>query len=238
MSRVADVLASAKYPSRQVDENLADLSAQVASLRHGIEAMEKLLENYGLDEISSQMAALREESRISCERFLSEIGEIELSGRQLLDDHDQICLKVTIKDGRAVFDFSGTSASRSDNLNATEAIVYSAVCYCLRVLIGSNLPLNEGLLDPVDILIPKGSLLRPSFGIDSEDSPGVAGGNVEISQRLVDLILSSIFQEVAMSQGTMNNVTFGNSNFSHYETICGGSGARIGTGKSSSSSIG
>ena len=101
-------LESAIYPSRQVDENLADLSAQVASLRHGIEAMEKLLENYGLDEISGQMAALREESRISCERFLSEIGEIELSGRQLLDDHDQICLKVTIKDGRAVFDFSGT----------------------------------------------------------------------------------------------------------------------------------
>ena len=233
MSRVADVLESAEYPSRQVDENLADLSAQVASLRHGIEAMETLLENYGLDEISSQMYALREESRISCERFLGEIGEIELSGRQLLDDHDQICLKVTIKDGRAVFDFLGTSASRNDNLNATEAIVYSAVCYCLRVLIGSNLPLNEGLLDPVDILIPTGSLLRPSFATDSEDSPGVAGGNVEISQRLVDLILSSIFQEVAMSQGTMNNVTFGNSNFSHYETICGGSGARTGSDGSS-----
>ena len=229
INRVADFLVSAKYPSRQVDENLADLSAQVASLRHGIEAMEKLLENYGLDEISSQMDALRQESRTSCQKFLDEIGEIELSGKHLLDDGDQICLKVRIKAGRAVFDFSGTSASRRDNLNATEAIVYSVVCYCLRVLIDSNLPLNEGLLDPVEIFIPSGSLLRPSFGTDSDDSPGVAGGNVEISQRLVDLILSSIFQEVAMSQGTMNNVTFGNSNFSHYETLCGGSGARMGS---------
>ena len=113
INQVANVLASAKYPSRQVDENLADLSAQVASLRHGIEAMEKLLENYGLDEISSQMDALRQESRISCQKFLDEIGEIELSGKHLLDDGDQICLKVTIKDGRAVFDFSGTSASRT-----------------------------------------------------------------------------------------------------------------------------
>ena len=120
-----------------------------------------------------------------------------------------------------------------DNLNATEAIVYSVVCYCLRVLIGSNLPLNEGLLDPVDIFIPTGSLLRPSFGTDSDDSPGVAGGNVEISQRLVDLILEFNFSGSSHVAGTMNNVTFGNSNFSHYETICGGSGARTGSDGSS-----
>ena len=92
------------------------------------------------------------------------------------------------------------------------------MCYCLRVLIGKELPLNEGLLAPVTIEIPNGSLLSPEFVDDPLQCPGVAGGNVEISQRVVDLIFSA-FGEVACSQGTMNNLTFGNDRFSHYETI-------------------
>ena len=228
LDKVACALGTAKYPSRQIDENLADLSAQVASLRHGIDAMEKLLMRYGDDEISGQMNALREESRTNCRKFLDQMGNIDLFGEHFLDDGEIICLKVKIKDRSALFDFSGSSLSRKDNLNATEAIVHSSVCYCLRVLIGSDLPLNEGLLDPVLIKIPVGSLLNPVFERDPKHCPGVAGGNVEISQRLVDLILTSVFGEVAMSQGTMNNVTFGNENFSHYETLCGGSGAVIG----------
>jgi 5-oxoprolinase (ATP-hydrolysing) len=134
---------------------------------------------------------------------------------------------VTVEKGRATFDFSGTSLARDDNLNATEAIVTSAACYCLRVLIAKDLPLNEGLLEPVDLIIPEGSLLHPSFPYDPTKCPGVAGGNVEVSQRIVDLILSA-FGRVACSQGTMNNLTFGNASFSHYETIGGGAGAAIG----------
>ena len=200
LDKVACALGTAKYPSRQIDENLADLSAQVASLRHGIDAMEKLLMRYGDDEISGQMNALREESRTNCRKFLDQMGNIDLFGEHFLDDGEIICLKVKIKDRSALFDFSGSSLSRKDNLNATEAIVHSAVCYCLRVLIGSDLPLNEGLLDPVLIKIPVGSLLNPVFERDPKHCPGVAGGNVEISQRLVDLILTSVFGEVAMSQ--------------------------------------
>ena len=132
LDKVACALETAKYPSRQIDENLADLSAQVASLRHGIDAMEKLLMRYGDDEISGQMNALREESRTNCRKFLDQMGNIDLFGEHFLDDGEIICLKVKIKDRSALFDFSGSSLSRKDNLNATEAIVHSAVCYCLR----------------------------------------------------------------------------------------------------------
>jgi 5-oxoprolinase (ATP-hydrolysing) len=228
MDQIEKVLQWAEYPSRQVSENLADLSAQVASLRYGIDTMEQLIAEYGENEITQQMNALREESSLSCRHYLEGFGDTVLSGSQSLDDGDRIELQVSMQEGSAIFDFTGTAPARDDNLNATEAIVHSAVCYCLRVLIGSNLPLNEGLLEPVSLILPTGSLLNPAFSSDASQSPGVAGGNVEISQRLVDLILCTVFQEVACSQGTMNNVIFGNDKFSHYETLGGGSGARIG----------
>jgi 5-oxoprolinase (ATP-hydrolysing) len=195
--------------------------------------MEQLIADYGDNEITQQMNALREESSLSCRHFLEGFGDAVLSGSQSLDDGDRIELQVSMQGGSAIFDFTGTAPARDDNLNATEAIVHSAVCYCLRILIGSNLPLNEGLLEPVSLILPADSLLNPAFSSDASQSPGVAGGNVEISQRLVDLILSTVFQEVACSQGTMNNVTFGNDRFSHYETLGGGSGARVGQGGTS-----
>jgi 5-oxoprolinase (ATP-hydrolysing) len=224
---IEELLRSGKYPSRQVAENLADLSAQVASLRLGMDAMEGLLKEYGAEEISRRMAEMGKESADSCTEFLKNLGDCELRAEQFLDDGDCLSLRIVVVDGRATFDFSGTSSVRKDGLNATEAIVTSAVCYCLRVLIGKELPLNEGLLAPVTIEIPKGSLLSPEFVEDPFQCPGVAGGNVEISQRVVDLIFSA-FGQVACSQGTMNNLTFGNDQFSHYETIGGGSGAAIG----------
>jgi 5-oxoprolinase (ATP-hydrolysing) len=227
MDIIEKLLRSGNYPSRQVAENLADLSAQVASLRLGMDAMEELLKEYGAEEISLRMTEMGKESADSCLEYLKNLGDCELRAEQFLDDGDSLSLKIAVSDGRATFDFSVTSSVRRDGLNATEAIVTSAVCYCLRVLIGKELPLNEGLLDPVTIKIPKGSLLSPEFVDDPLQCPGVAGGNVEISQRVVDLIFSA-FGEVACSQGTMNNLTFGNDQFSHYETIGGGSGAAIG----------
>ncbi len=227
MDQLGELLRSSSYPSRQPDQNLADLSAQVASLRQGTEAMEALVREHGENELAEQMDALREESSASCAKFIKGMGECEFSTIQTLDDGDRLALRVTVEKGRATFDFSGTASARPDNLNATEAIVTSAVCYCLRLLIEKDLPLNEGLLEPVEIIIPEGSLLHPSFPDDPDQCPAVAGGNVEVSQRIVDLILSA-FGRVACSQGTMNNLTFGNASFSHYETIGGGAGAAIG----------
>ena len=227
MDELGQILLKAPHPSRQPAENLADLSAQVASLRRGMEVMEALAREHGESELSRQMDALREESAASCAKFLGETGDCELSARQALDDGDELALRVTLAGGRATLDFSGSASARPDNLNATEAIATSAACYCLRVLIGKDLPLNEGLLEPVDLVLPEGTLLNPAFPDDPAGCPGVAGGNVEISQRLVDLILSA-FGRVACSQGTMNNLTFGNASFSHYETVGGGAGAALG----------
>jgi 5-oxoprolinase (ATP-hydrolysing) len=127
-------------------------------------------------------------------------------------------------EGRLILDFAGTSGVHPGNLNATPAIVHSAVMYVLRTLISDDLPLNEGLLDDVEIVLPDGSLLNPRFAIDPGACPAVVGGNVETSQRLVDTLLKS-FGRVACSQGTMNNLLFGNERFGYYETICGGTGA-------------
>ena len=233
MKKIEQILRNAEFPSRQVEENMSDLSAQVASLRIGVQAMRSLLASYGIDEIASQMNYLRQESSLSCIEFLNQFGTANLVGEQQLDDGTSLRLKVKINHGKAVFDFSGTGSVRGDNLNATEAIVSSVVCYCLRLLIGKDLPLNEGLLEPVEILVPKGTLLNPDFMPETKMQPGVAGGNVEISQRLVDLIISSVFQRTACSQGTMNNLTFGNDTFSHYETLGGGAGAIVGQGGTS-----
>ena len=144
-----------------------------------------------------------------------------------VDDGSPIVATIWIKDGRATFDFSGTAPRQSGNLNATAAITRSVVVYVLRLLAGKEAPLNEGFLDPVEILIPQDSLLAPFFAEDPEEAPAVAGGNVELSQRLVDTLLLA-FGEVACSQGTMNNVIFGDATRSHYETVAGGAGAGIG----------
>ena len=163
------------------------------------------------------------------EMFLKGFESKSFHSTQFFDDGDKLELKLKIRNGKAVFDFSGSSICREDNLNATEAIVHSCVCYCLRTLISKNIPLNEGILNCVSIIIPKGTVLSPFFNSISGDGfPAVAGGNVEVSQKIVDLIMSAM-GGVANSQGTMNNVTFGNSSFSHYETIGGGSGATIGS---------
>src|SRR5690606_33732302 len=148
----------------------------------------------------------------------------DVSATELLDDGSTLKVRIYREDDRLVMDFEGTSVTHPGNLNATPAIVHSAVMYVLRTLISDELPLNEGLLDDVDILLPEGSMLNPRFSDDPAECPAVVGGNVETSQRLVDTLLKP-FGRVACSQGTMNNLLFGNERFGYYETICGGTGA-------------
>src|SRR5690606_988787 len=143
-----------------------------------------------------------------------------------LDDGTVIRVRCVRSDalGRLQIDFTGTGAVHPGNLNATPAIVCSAVLYVLRLLAGCALPLNEGLMRDVELIVPKGSVLAPEFPDDPARCPAVAGGNVETSQRIVDVLLTS-FDVVACSQGTMNNLIFGGEGFSYYETIGGGTGA-------------
>merc|ERR1719445_1524080 len=143
-----------------------------------------------------------------------------LHAEDYMDDGSRISLKVCIDqvEGSAVFDFSGTGPEVWGNINAPKAVTHSALIYSLRCLVGQDIPLNQGCLQPVEIIIPENSLLNPS------ENSAVVGGNVLTSQRVVDVILLA-FEACAASQGCMNNLTFGDKDFGYYETIAGGSGA-------------
>jgi 5-oxoprolinase (ATP-hydrolysing) len=140
-----------------------------------------------------------------------------------MDEGARIGVTITIRDEHAIIDFAGTSPVVASNLNANRAIVTAAVMYVLRCLIDEDVPLNEGMLSAVDLRVPEG-LLNPPAHEDPAARAAVAGGNVETSQRVVDVLLGA-FGLAAASQGTMNNLLFGNESFGYYETICGGAGA-------------
>lgn len=173
------------------------------------------------------MVHIRNNAEEAVRRMLVEFSlknhmkEIETVGEEeYMDDGTRIKLRLTIDrvNRSAIFDFTGTGSEVYGNTNAPESITRSAIIYSLRSLIKSEIPLNSGCLRPVTIIIPPKSILSPSL------TSAVVGGNVETSQRLVDVILKP-FKFVAASQGTMNNFLFGNEKLTYYETIAGGSGA-------------
>jgi 5-oxoprolinase (ATP-hydrolysing) len=217
------LLTESMYPTRSVEENLADLNAAVAANHRGMQALQKMARQYGSGIIARYMNALKEKAELEIRRALRMIPDGNYSATQYLDDGTKLKVLIEIKKDTAVFDFSGTSGEHPGNLNATPAIVHSAVIYVLRLLVDEPLPLNEGLLQPITINIPKG-ILNPHFPEDPSLAPAVVGGNVETSQRLVDTLLKAL-EVVACSQGTMNNLLFGTDRFGYYETVCGGSGA-------------
>jgi 5-oxoprolinase (ATP-hydrolysing) len=222
-------LAAPPYPSRTPDENLADLRAALAANLRGTTRVAALCEEHGASALRRHMAGLRERAAERMRTALERIGERVCTARQELDDGSPIAVRVAIERGRATIDFSGSAGVHPGNLNATAAVITSATLYVLRLLVESlapsrdPLPLNEGLLAPVTLLIPEG-MLAPVFPDDPREAPAVVGGNVETSQRVVDTLIEALGL-AACSQGTMNNLIFGNERFGYYETICGGAGA-------------
>jgi 5-oxoprolinase (ATP-hydrolysing) len=144
-------------------------------------------------------------------------------GRQLLDDGSPLHATFTVTGSRALLDFTGSAPVHPGNLNATPGIVHSVAMYVMRLLVDADLPLNEGLLEPIEIRIPRG-LLNPVYPADPARCPAVVGGNVETSQRLTDTLLEA-WAVAGCSQGTMNNLSFGDETFGYYETVGGGAGA-------------
>lgn len=220
--QVAARLQNARYPTRNQADNLADLHAQLAANLLGAERLRALAgEQPG--QLSQALAAILTHSAEAMSHRLTSIEET--AAEQALDDGRKISVSIRkTMPGRLTLDFTGTSATHPRNLNATRAIVSSACLYALRLLLQEDLPLNEGLLDPVEIVLPEGTLLNPVFKGDPATDPAVVGGNVEVSQRLVDTLLLA-FRLQACSQGTMNNFLFGSDRFGYYETIAGGTGA-------------
>ena len=206
--------------SRNLADNLADLNAQIAANQRGIELVLELMEEYSKKHVQNYMRFIQEQAEKSVRALLKSQPSSTLFAEDFLDDGTKIRLKVAIdqESGSAVFDFSGTDQQSVGNLNAPIAVTYSAVIYCMRCLVEYDIPLNQGCLSPIEIILPKNSILNPSL------DAAVVGGNVLTSQRVVDVILKA-FQKCAASQGCMNNITFGNENFGYYETVCGGIGA-------------
>ena len=221
--QISTLLSNSSYPSRSVADNLADFQAALASIIEGQKSLIKITEQYGLGEVLSYMDQLSSKATRLVEDKFNELEFDELSALEKLDNGSEIKVRITKEKG-IIIDFSGTSTTSFDNLNATEAIVNGAVIYVLKLLIGGDIPLNEGLTQNVKLIIPKGTILNPNFPANASHCPAVVGGNTEVSQRLVDTLLKA-FNLVACSQGTMNNFLFGNNEFGYYETICGGTGA-------------
>jgi 5-oxoprolinase (ATP-hydrolysing) len=218
------VLTNSKYPTRSLDENLADLNAALASNINGEKALQNLVSEHGLNKVHHYMKRLKDYSTQKMQLRLQSLGKGIYEAEEFLDDNSKLKVKIEITDNQCVIDFSGSADTHKGNFNANVAIVNSVVVYVLRLLLNEKIPLNDGILKAVRLIIPEQSILNPDFPDNPEDCPAVVGGNVELSQRLTDTLLKA-FGIVACSQGTMNNFLFGNKNFGYYETICGGSGA-------------
>jgi 5-oxoprolinase (ATP-hydrolysing) len=220
------LLLEAPYPTRAVEENLADLRAAVAANHRGAEALQALAREHGREAVERYMDALEARAEARLREALARLPARRYEALERLDDGSPLAVRIDIAGHQgegAVVDFSGSAGVHPGNLNAPPAVVRSAVLYVLRLLIAEPLPLNEGILRPVDIRIPPG-MLNPPFPEDPAEAPAVVGGNVETSQRLVDTLIKALGL-AACSQGTMNNLLFGNARFGYYETVCGGAGA-------------
>lgn len=217
------LLTGGPYPSRDVETNLADLRAQVAANRQGVRDLAQLAARYSWPVVAASMDQLQAATEAKTRAALAALPRGLRAFRDFLDDGTPISVAILLEGGTATIDFSGTGPVSPGNLNANPAIVTAAILYVLRLLVGEDLPLNQGMLRPVRCLIPPG-ILNPPAAQRPEDCPAVAGGNVETSQRVVDVLLGAL-ELCAASQGTMNNLLLGDATFGYYETIGGGSGA-------------
>jgi 5-oxoprolinase (ATP-hydrolysing) len=178
---------------------------------------------FGADKLREQMVLIHNQAARAIRRKLADWAGRDLRATQRLDNGAKLMVRIYVKNDTMGIDFTGTSPVADGNLNATPAIVRSVLVYVLRLLVDEEMPLNEGLLYPVKVILPE-CLLNPDFGGDDANAPAVFGGNVEVSQRLVDTLLLA-FEAAACSQGTMNNFVMGDEARSYYETIGGGAGA-------------
>ncbi|MGH9380041.1 MAG: hydantoinase B/oxoprolinase family protein [Thermoanaerobaculia bacterium] len=216
-------LEEAPYPSRAVEENLADLAAATAAVSQGTATLRDLAAAHGADRVAHYMAALTAEAERRMRLALARLPAGTRQAEERLDDGTPLRVAIRRHGEELEIDFCGSGPVHPGNLNATPAVVRSCVLYVLRLLLDEPLPLNEGLLRPVTLHLPEG-ILNPPFPEDPRDAPAVVGGNVETSQRLVDTLLKAL-ELAACSQGTMNNVLFGTDRFAYYETVAGGAGA-------------
>ncbi|MEI6559727.1 MAG: hydantoinase B/oxoprolinase family protein, partial [Rhodospirillaceae bacterium] len=217
-TEVVTLLTGGAHPVRNLEQNLGDLKAQIAANEKGVRELRRMVAQYGLDTVRAYMGHVQSNAEEQVRRVLDTLEDGKFAVE--LDNGSRIQVKVAIDREKrtATIDFTGTSPQRDNNFNAPLAVTRAAVLYVFRTLVDADIPLNEGCLKPLSLIVPKGSMLYPVY------PAAVVAGNVETSQCITDCLYGAL-GVLASAQGTMNNVTFGNERFQYYETVCGGSGA-------------
>lgn len=212
------LLTEAPYPSRNPRTNLADLRAQIAANQKGVDEVARMIDNFGLDVVQAYMKHVQDNAEESVRRVIDTLEEGEFAYETDSGAVIRVRVSVDREKRSATVDFTGTSAQLSSNFNAPFAVVNAAVLYVFRTLVDDDIPLNDGCLRPLDIVVPPASMLAP------EPPAAVVAGNVETSQAITGALYGALGVQ-AEGSGTMNNVTFGNERYQYYETIASGSGA-------------
>ena len=212
------LLASGTYPCRNIDHNMADLTAQIAANATGSTELQKAVAQFGADVVQSYMHHVQDNAEESVRRVIDVLEDSHFS--YPLDSGAKIDVAISVDRASrsATVDFTGTSEQDTLNYNAPLAICHAVVLYVFRTLVGSDIPMNEGCLKPIKIIAPEGSFINPNY------PAAVISGNTEVSQSIADALYGAL-GVVAGSQGTMNNFVYGDDTLQNYETICGGTGA-------------
>ncbi|RMG57558.1 MAG: 5-oxoprolinase, partial [Bacteroidetes bacterium] len=221
---IMNLLQKGPFPTRSLAENMADLDASLASIRAGIRGLEQLCHTFGPEEVVTHMQGLRAYAARQMQARLRTFPAGRYTATEFLDDGSPLQVAITLEEGRAHIDFTGTAPTHPGNFNANPAIVTSVVMYVLKLMVEADIPLNEGLMAGISLDLPEGCMLNPVFPENPDLCPAVVGGNVETSQRLTDTLLKALGL-MACSQGTMNNLLFGHARLGYYETLGGGTGA-------------
>jgi len=212
------LLAGARHPARNIDQNLADLRAQIAANEKGREELLKMVRQFGLDVVRAYMRHVQDNAEESVRRVIGVLSD----GRFEMPLDNGAVIRVDIRVDRARrcarIDFSGTSAQQPNNFNAPLAVTMAAVLYVFRTLVDDEIPMNAGCLVPIEVIVPEGTMLNPRH------PAAVVAGNVETSQCITNCLYGAL-RVMASGQPTMNNFTFGDARYQYYETVAGGSGA-------------
>ncbi|MCY4334923.1 MAG: hydantoinase B/oxoprolinase family protein [Litoreibacter sp.] len=212
------LLASGTYPCRNVDQNMADLAAQIAANATGASELQKITRQFGLETVHAYMGHVQDNSEESVRRVLDVLKDSAFSYPMDSGARIEVAIRVNKAERCATIDFTGTSPQSEYNYNAPMAICRAVVLYVFRTLVGRDIPMNEGCLKPLELIVPEGSMINPKA------PAAVISGNTEVSQSIADALYGAL-GVIAGSQGTMNNFVYGNDVYQNYETICGGTGA-------------
>jgi 5-oxoprolinase (ATP-hydrolysing) len=217
-AEISALFTGARYPVRNLVQNINDLKAQIAANARGQQELEKIVGLFGLDVVQAYMRHVRDNAAEMVRRVIDRLADSSFVMPMDQGSEIRAAIRVNRETRRLTVDFTGTSPQRADNFNAPRPVTRAAVLYVFRVMVDDEIPMNAGCLEPIDIIVPKGCLLSPEY------PAAVVAGNVEVSQAVTNCLFGAL-GAMAASQGTMNNLTFGDDTYQYYETICSGSPA-------------